>query len=239
MDSSYSSNNLNPSDKDYGIKEKESNTKKSNDSKLSSEDSCALTNELSNPLYNIPVFLSYATPYNDNQKIFLSRVIEEVRSILLFPRTLGVTDQETESPITSIRRMILTSYGMLAVAFHRVRIDSAISRPNTSSEQTYTNIWLSNPYIQIEPAMAYQQGLPLMIIVEDGVLSDGVFGGILEQGAIPLFIPRFNIENETTINNFFNSVAWKSVFLDWVSQVRAYYESVTNKVIIPGGNNLF
>ncbi|WP_228370432.1 hypothetical protein [Gottschalkia acidurici] len=239
MDNSYSGNNFNPSGKDYNIKEKENNTKKNNSNTPISDSSCTLTNELSNPLYNIPVFLSYATPYNENQIIFLNKVIEEIRSILLFPRTLGVTEQETESPITSIRRMILTSYGMLAVAFHRVHIDSAVSRPNTSSEQIHVDIWLSNPYIQIEPAMAYQQGLPLMIIVEDGVLLDGVFGGILEQGAIPLFIPRFSVENEAAINDFFSSVAWKSVFLDWVSQVRAYYESVTNKVIIPGGNSPF
>ncbi|KUO69105.1 MAG: hypothetical protein APF77_11295 [Clostridia bacterium BRH_c25] len=57
--------------------------------------------------------------------------------------------------------MVLSSYGMLSIAFRRVLPERAISRPGTARQRVYTNQWISSPYFQVEPAMAYQQGLPL------------------------------------------------------------------------------
>lgn len=187
--------------------------------------------ESANPLYRVPVFLSYATPYNELQKAFLSYVMHEIRDQLLFPRTLGVSEQSTENPVTTIRRMILSSFGMMCVAFRRVKIDGATSRPDTPREKNYTDGWLSSPYIQIESSMAIQQGLPLMLLVEDGVITDGVFGGTLEQGATPFFIPRFSLNSIADLQDFFDSVYWRSTFLNWATQVNSYYNSITNRVI--------
>lgn len=181
----------------------------------------------SDPLYRIPVFLSYATPYNDLQSLFLDIIIAKMRKELLFPRTLGRSDQYVQTPLTDIRRMILSSYGMLAIAFRRTHVIEAVSRPGTSSEQTFRDFWLSSPYLQIEPSMAYQQGLPLMIMVENGVSQNNVFGGILEQGAAPLFIPRFSLDDEQSICDFFRSVFWRETFADWVGMVRNCYNRLT------------
>jgi hypothetical protein len=199
----------------------------------------ALLQETADPLFRIPVFLSYATPYNRLQSLFLDRIIMELRNVLLFPRTLGVSDLETEVPIAAIRHMILSSYGLLAVAFRRVLIERAVSRPGTPREMVYTNQWLSSPYLQIEPSMAYQQGLPILILVENGVIQDGTLGGILELGATPFFIPRFSLDNEASIEAFFNSTFWKPIFMDWVGQVRAYYESLTSTVELQGKCRVF
>jgi len=195
------------------------------------EDECtdysASLDEASNPLFKIPTFLSYATPYNDLQQEFLNRVIEEIKDRLLFPRTLGRTDQYTETPLTGIRRMILSSFGFMTIAFRRVFVTEATSRPYTSQQQTFENFWLSSPYIQIETAMAYQRGLPIMILVEEGVSMNNVFGGLLEQGAGPFTIIRFNPQNQQSIEDFFNSVFWKETFEDWASEVRCYYDKLT------------
>lgn len=186
-----------------------------------------LLQETSQALYRVPVFLSYATPFNDLQTVFLERVINELRSVLLFPRTLGPTDQYTETPLASIRRMILSSYGLMAIAFRRVFVTKATSRPGSPREQTFENFWLSSPYLQIEPSMAYQRGLPLMLLVENGVSTNGVFGGILEQGAAPFTIITFSVENQQVINTFFNSTFWKETFADWNGQVRSGYDIQT------------
>lgn len=182
----------------------------------------------SNPLYRIPVFLSYATPYNNLQSIFLNTIIEEIREQLLFPRTLGRSDQYVETPLTSIRRMMLSSYGLIAVAFRRAFVPKAISRPDSPQEQTFENFWLSSPYLQIEPSMAYQAGLPVMILVENGVSMNGTFGGILELGAGPFNIVQFNLTNEQSITNFFDNVFWQETFLDWVGRVRCCYNKKTD-----------
>jgi hypothetical protein len=190
--------------------------------------------DASNPLYKIPTFLSYATPYNSLQQEFLNRVIGEIKDRLLFPRTLGRTDQYTQTPLTGIRRMMLSSFGFMTIAFRRVFVTEAISRLGTPQQQTFANFWLSSPYIQIETAMAYQRGLPIMILVEEGVSMNSVFGGVLELGAGPFTIIRFNPQDEQSISDFFNSVFWKETFEDWASEVRCYYDRLTSPVC---GNN--
>ncbi len=187
----------------------------------------ALLQETQQSFFRIPVFLSYASPFNTQQSKFLDRVIQEMYDNLLFPRTLGVSEQGYEAPLTSIRRIVLSSYGCLSVAFRRVLIRDAVSRPGTPREQVYNSGWLTSPYIQIEPSMAYQRGEPVMIMRENGVLNDSVFGGILEQGAAPLFIPAFSVDTDEQINQFFDSIFWKDPFLRWVAAVRDYYGVLT------------
>lgn len=195
------------------------------------QESCPQTSvllqESNQSLYRIPVFLSYATPYNTLQSLFLDNVVNAIRTALLFPRTLGPSDQYTETPLTSIRRMILSSYGLMAIAFRRTFVTEATSRPGTSRQQIFRDFWLTSPYLQIEPAMAYQRGLPLMLLVEDGVSTNSIFGGILEQGAAPFTIITFNLQNEQAITTFFNSAFWVETFANWACQVRSGYDIQT------------
>jgi hypothetical protein len=182
-----------------------------------------LLQQTSDPLYKIPIFLSYARPYNDLQTLFLGHVIDETKSHFLFPRTLGSSDQYAETPITSISRLMLASYGCLAIAFRRAFVTNAVSRPGSAQQEVFDNFYLSSPYIQIESAMAYQQGLPVMVLVEDGVNMNSIFGGISEQGAAPFNIIKFNLKNYQSITDFFNGSFWRETFVDWSSKVRTNY----------------
>jgi hypothetical protein len=193
----------------------------------SSPQTSTLLQESNQALYRIPVFLSYATPYNTLQALFLDNVVNAIRTALLFPRTLGPSDQYTETPLTSIRRMISSSYGLIAIAFRRSFVTQATSRPGTPRQQIFNDFWLTSPYLQIEPSMAYQRGLPLMLLVEEGVSTNSVFGGILEQGAAPFTIITFNLQNEQAIDAFFNSAFWIETFADWACQVRSGYDRQT------------
>ncbi|KEI01595.1 hypothetical protein IRP63_05180 [Clostridium botulinum] len=191
----------------------------------------AIIEESSNPLYKIPVFLSYAVPYNSLQTKFLETIINKIKCQLIFPRTLGRSDQYTETPIISIKRMMLSNYGCLATAFKRAYIPTAIVKPNSQQEQIINNFWTTSPYLQIEIAMSIQRGFPLMILVEDGVNTDGVFGGVLQQGATPYNIINFSLSDYESIENFFESVFWRETFLDWVGKVRGFYSKETDPMI--------
>ncbi|WP_242488082.1 hypothetical protein [Bacillus sp. TH13] len=68
--------------------------------------------------FRIPVFLSTVNTLNQLQQC-LDRLILEIEQALLFPRTIPRSDQYPESPLTSIRRMILSSYGLIAINFQR------------------------------------------------------------------------------------------------------------------------
>lgn len=201
---------------------------------LSTETQIGLVRDSSNPLYKIPIFLSYATPYNKVQMLFLNRIIENVKSNLLFPRTLGGTDQYTETNMISIRRMILSTFGMMSVAFHRVYIKEAVSRKYSPAQHSFKDFWLSSPYLQIEPSMAFQHGLPLMLMMEKGknqdVTQNSIFGGIYAPNSMPLNIIIFDLTNEDTINDFFASAFWNEAFMNWVGQVRNAYAIKTEQI---------
>jgi hypothetical protein len=64
-------------------------------------------------VFRIPVFLSTVNTLNQLQQQFLDRLILEIEQALLFPRTIPRSDQYPESPLKSIKRMILSSYGLI------------------------------------------------------------------------------------------------------------------------------
>ncbi len=165
----------------------------------------------------ISIFLSYPKPYNSKQGEFIDGLITYIRSRGFEPRTLGVSDYDTQEPLTAIRRLMLESNGLLTVAFRRSLIKEGISKPGSDigeSEFQLENSWLTSSYCQIEPAMAYQIGLPILILRERGVIADGV----LEKGVIGTYMPEFDLAGNPL--SYFNNPEWFQLIGIWEGFVR-------------------
>ena len=80
--------------------------------------------------------------------------------------------------------------GLLAIALKRTHIEKGYQYKNKKL-QDINNKWLTSPYCKNEPAMAFQLGLPILILRDKSVISDG----ILEKGVIDNFMPVFNIQD--------------------------------------------
>src|SRR5450755_1817958 len=141
----------------------------------------------------IPVFLSYPKPITSQQETFLQRTSSYLESRGLAPRTLGVTDYDMEAPLKAIRRMLLECNGLISIAFRRSLIVRGAFRFGTDLpalvEQPLDNTWLTSPWSQIEGAMAYQLGLPILLFRETGVRAEGIF----EKGVVGLYMPEFDV----------------------------------------------
>lgn len=142
------------------------------------------------------------------------------------PRTLGVTDYDMDAPLKSIRRLMLDCNGLLTVAFRRNHIATGASRYQTdiagAKESILTDVWLTSPWSQIEPAMAYQIGLPVLILREKGVLAEG----ILERGVLGLYMPEFDLTK--SVDEYLTSVEWSEMLGRWEGFVRAVVETKGN-----------
>ena len=160
---------------------------------------------------NIPVFLSCSTPYTDKQNKFLDEVKAYLRSRCLEPNTLGKTDYDVDEPLAAIRRMMFESNGVLAIAFRRYFIQQGKEK----GIKDLANKYFSSPWCQIEPAMAYQLGLPILILREKDVVDDG----ILEKGVAGIYLPEFDLENP--IEDYFRSEEWRQIIGAWEGNVRA------------------
>ena len=170
----------------------------------------------------ISVFLSYPKPYLKVQRDFIDSVIEYLLSRGLEPRTLGVTDYDMEEPLIAIRRVMMESNGLLTVAFRRGYIENGQGKPDSDIGESYydlSNRWITSPYCQIEPAMAFQLGIPILILRESGVIADG----ILEKGVTGTYLPEFDLDNP--VSQYLNSCEWQQLIGKWEGCVRRVVES--------------
>lgn len=167
--------------------------------------------ESSKLLFRIPVFLSHPSRLNTTQQEFVDTIIKQIRTALLFPRTLPASEQYPETPLTNIRRMMLSSYGFMALNLRQRQVDVLQNNLGEPQDQL---IWEGSPFAQIEPAMAYQYGLPILLIRESGVEQSGIWS----FGIGPFLILEWN--SSAPLSDFFTSTAWLEIFQNWISQVR-------------------
>lgn len=167
--------------------------------------------ESSKLLFRIPTFLSHPSRLNSTQQQFVDAIIRQIRKALLFPRTLPVTEQYPETPLTNIRRMMLSSYGFIALNLKQRQVNIIQNNLNQPIGQV---VWEGSPFAQIEPAMAYQYGLPILLIRESDVEQNGIWS----FGIGPFLILEW--DPSKPMEEFFRSNAWLEIFENWVCQVR-------------------
>ncbi|MEI8634190.1 hypothetical protein P4S72_23400 [Vibrio sp. PP-XX7] len=73
-----------------------------------------------------------------------------------------------DAPLKAIRRLMLESNGLITISFRRFKVVTGKAKPESDAEYTLDGCWLTSPYSHIEPAMAFQIGLPVLILRERG-----------------------------------------------------------------------
>ena len=172
--------------------------------------------------YKIPIFLSYPKPHLKRQEEFIEKIKFKLIEKGFIGRTLGVTDYDMDEPLTAIRRLMLECNGLITIAFRRTHIEHGtfkLKSDNGGDEKSLSDQWLTSPYCHIEPAMAFQIGLPALIFRENGVLQDGV----LEKGIIGTYLPEFNLDND--IEKYFKDGEWNQIIGKWEGYVRKVVEN--------------
>lgn len=173
----------------------------------------------------ISVFLSYPKPCRREQSDFVVRVRAHLEDRGFAPRTLGVTDYDMDAPLKAIRRLMLESHGLITIAFGRTFVERGSMNYRSDlelAERSVDGAWLTTPWAHIEPAMAYQIGLPVLIFREAGVVADGV----LEHGVLGTYMPEVDLTG--SLDEYFDSEAWRHVIAKWEGYVRAVVETKGN-----------
>ena len=70
--------------------------------------------------------------------------------------------------------------------------------------------------------MAFQIGLPTLILRENGVVADG----ILEKGVVGTYMPEFDLSNPS--GSYLNSAEWGQIIRKWEGYVASVVESKGN-----------
>jgi hypothetical protein len=180
-------------------------------------------NDAATAFFRIPVFFSHqnlfalgprnqTTPPFTKQQQFIIRMFKEIKKVLLFPRTLPNTEQYPDTTLENVRTIVNSSYGLAAALL-------VPDRPTEPQGEPYS------PLLQIEPSMAYQRGLPLLLVIESAMQSRA---SGLWTGQLAPFSPLVWFSGPpNSVDLFFDSVQWKEALQNWAGQVRSGYFAET------------
>lgn len=120
------------------------------------------------------VFVSVGGTATEQQETFIRAVEDRLRSEGLAPHTVGRNTFSSDSPLKTVTELLDKCSGTVVIALERTFFASGIEKRGGPKELLLADVRLPTPWNQIEAAMAYSRGHPLMVVVETGLKSEGL-----------------------------------------------------------------
>lgn len=120
------------------------------------------------------VFISIGKPYAEPQREFLDRLIKLLHSCNIEPRVVNKTDYSTGNPLKDISRIMRECHGAVVVAYERTYFGSGLEKRKSAQERRIKAVRYTTPWNQIEAAMAFALGLPIIVMMETGLQEEGL-----------------------------------------------------------------
>jgi hypothetical protein len=159
----------------------------------------------------VHVFVSVGTTCNAEQEAFVTAIEQRLKSEGLIPCTVGRNTFSADAPLKAVTELLDKCAGAAVIAFERTYFPSGVEKRGGPRESALADVKLPTPWNQIEAAMAYSRGLPLFVIGEHGLKSDG----LLERG-YDWYVQWVKLEPAALTTPEFNGVlaSWKQKLLD-------------------------
>jgi hypothetical protein len=152
------------------------------------------------------IFVSVGGTANERQEAFVRAVEDRLRSEGLIPHTVGRNTFSADSPLKTVTELLDKCSGTVIIALERMYFPQGAEKRGGPKESPLADVRLATPWNQIEAAMAYSRGHPLMVIVEQGLKSEG----LLERG-YDWYVQWVKLEPAALSTTEFNGVlsSWK------------------------------
>ncbi|MBY2937196.1 hypothetical protein [Rhizobium leguminosarum] len=169
----------------------------------------------------VPVFVSKPSPHLAAQAEFIEQFKIALHARGFEPLTLGPgSTYDYDAPLVGIRRLLTHCCGLVSIALRRTHASETTKYQGADvegfSEEPARDRWFTSPYCQIEPAMAFQLGVPILILREEGVVAEGV----LEKGVTGLYLPEFSLGSK---DPYLDSAPFHRLLDQWGAKVQAVY----------------
>lgn len=157
----------------------------------------------------IDVYLSAGKPANAEQEDFLQAVERFLRQHDLNPRTPGRTHLANKQPLKAVEQCMRTCKGIVVVAYERLYAPVAIERRGGAERQDLKDAIVPTVWNQVEGAMAYTLGLPVLILAQKGLRSEALLESKYDWN-----VQWIDVDAKTLLSAEFNSV-----FDDWRKEI--------------------
>jgi hypothetical protein len=173
----------------------------------------------------INVFMSVGRTFTQEQEQFVTAVEDYLKRIGLNPLTVGRSYIKNQQPLRSVEQCMRDCSGAVILAFERVHITKGVEKPNSPDEQALKAVGVPTVWNQIEAAMAYTLGIPLLVIIQHGLRSEG----LLEKG-YDWYVKWVRLEKSALEDPEFIGL-----LSDWKSSVERVYEKRDRDLIPSSG----
>jgi hypothetical protein len=155
----------------------------------------------------LDVFMSVGGTASDKQERFVRAVEDRLRSEGLIPHTVGRNTFSSDAPLKTVTELMDKCTGTVVIALERMYFPAGVDKRGGDKQAPLSEVKLPTPWNQIEAAMAYAHQHPLLVIVEEGLKSEG----LLERG-FDWYVQRVKPEESSLSTLEFNGVLanWKS-----------------------------
>lgn len=154
---------------------------------------------------SLNVFLSVGRTSTPEQEEFVRVVEKYLESNGITPKTVGRTYYRNQQPLKSVEECLKECAGTVIIAFERTHIQHGLEKRGSPTPIELDKVNLPTVWNQIEAAMSYSLGLPLLVLVEHGLKSEG----LLEKG-YDWYVKWVNLDKTILSDSEF-----VGVFADW------------------------
>ena len=158
------------------------------------------------------IFVSLGATSNEEQEVFVRAVEDRLHSEGLIPHTVGRNTFSSGAPLKKVTELLESCQGVVVIALERSFFSSGIDKRGGPNEMQLSDIKLPTPWNHIEAAMAYSRRLPLLVVVESGLKSEG----LLEHGY------DWHVQRIKPIPSALTTLEFNGVLADWKSKVDSY-----------------
>lgn len=123
------------------------------------------------------VFISAGTAATRTQADAVDAIFRSLETAGLAPRQMERNEWTAEQPLRGIKRIISECDGAVVIAYTRYKFPFGVERQKNGLEKQLADVCITTVWNQIEAAIAYTKDLPLLVIAEHGLLSDGLLEG--------------------------------------------------------------
>jgi hypothetical protein len=124
------------------------------------------------------IFVSVGRTSTPAQEQFVSAIEDRLRAEGLTPRTVGRNTWTSGAPLKKVVELMEECAGVVIIALERTYFPTGTERRGHPDAVALSDVRLPTPFNQVEAAMAYCHGHPLLVILEEGVRGEG----LLERG---------------------------------------------------------
>lgn len=160
------------------------------------------------------VFLSVGSTANDQQENFVRAMERFLEENDLTPQTVGRTYFSSKQPLAAIDEVLQACVGTVIIAYERIHLETAVEKRGSPNEKSLDGLNLPTAWNQIEATMAYTLGHPLLVLVENGLKSEG----LLETG-YDWYVQWIDLDEA-----IFAGRRFRGIFADWKKRIEQYQQ---------------